>query len=410
MIYNREGMGQQSVPLDKDCINIGRSRKSDLLLDFDPLVSGHHARIIKTGKRFFIEDLGSSNKTFLNDKVIRSRCELKHKDRIKIGNVILTYIDMKIRSEDIPVKEAIKRRSKKFSWQRHMIAIIAVLLTGGFCLYYFLSGTFHKSKIEEHIKKGEDYFNDGAYDKAINEYEYVLTLDKDNRKAYGGLGDSRRAMFDYLAAIKEYKKIVKLSPDDTYYFDICNSTGDTWFLYNDYREALRSYKIVEEAHFNNPDDKEILDVYAHTLIGLGKIDFINHKYKEAGDKYKKTLDIDNKNIKALIALGYLYLETGKYEDSMHYFSTVRGAAPKNTEATTGIASIYKKKGDFNRALEVYKDLIKDDASAPEIYTGKADLYRVMKNYGEALSVLKDGEKKDRKNPMIYVIRSKVYFD
>jgi ABC-type multidrug transport system ATPase subunit/pSer/pThr/pTyr-binding forkhead associated (FHA) protein len=50
-------------------LNIGRSPENDLQLDY-PTISRRHARISRTGERYVIEDLGSSNGTFVNGESI----------------------------------------------------------------------------------------------------------------------------------------------------------------------------------------------------------------------------------------------------------------------------------------------------------------------------------------------------
>ncbi|PIS47085.1 MAG: hypothetical protein COT17_05450, partial [Elusimicrobia bacterium CG08_land_8_20_14_0_20_51_18] len=48
-------------------VTIGRKADNDLVLD-NATVSGHHCKIYKAGETFFIEDLGSTNGTFVNGK------------------------------------------------------------------------------------------------------------------------------------------------------------------------------------------------------------------------------------------------------------------------------------------------------------------------------------------------------
>jgi hypothetical protein len=58
----------------------------------NPAVSGHHARIIKEEDTFFIEDLGSTNGTFIADVKIQKQ-KLKNGDRVAIGKHLLVYQD-----------------------------------------------------------------------------------------------------------------------------------------------------------------------------------------------------------------------------------------------------------------------------------------------------------------------------
>ena len=72
-------------------ITIGRDTDNSISLD-DVLVSRKHAVIQKVKDEFFIEDLGSTNGTFLNGEAVPSGkyMKLSPKDRIRIGRTELS--------------------------------------------------------------------------------------------------------------------------------------------------------------------------------------------------------------------------------------------------------------------------------------------------------------------------------
>jgi pSer/pThr/pTyr-binding forkhead associated (FHA) protein len=79
----------KEIPLDKPRLAIGRKPDNDLVID-DPGVSGHHALIFSEEGVFFIEDLGSTNGTFVNDAKIQKE-KLKISDRVAVGAHVLIY-------------------------------------------------------------------------------------------------------------------------------------------------------------------------------------------------------------------------------------------------------------------------------------------------------------------------------
>ena len=66
---------------------IGRAPRADFILDA-PLVSRLHCRITATAENLAVEDLKSTNGTFVNDKKI-SRAKLASGDRLRVGRVEL---------------------------------------------------------------------------------------------------------------------------------------------------------------------------------------------------------------------------------------------------------------------------------------------------------------------------------
>ena len=77
--------------INDDSIVIGRGEECDITVD-DPSVSRKHLRIFKEQKIFYAEDLGSTNKTYINEEEIQGTRRLENGDRVKIGNTIFKFI------------------------------------------------------------------------------------------------------------------------------------------------------------------------------------------------------------------------------------------------------------------------------------------------------------------------------
>lgn len=58
----------------------------------DPFASNHHARIERQGSVLVLEDLGSTNGTYLNEEPLRGIQPLHHGDRIRIGDSEFSYL------------------------------------------------------------------------------------------------------------------------------------------------------------------------------------------------------------------------------------------------------------------------------------------------------------------------------
>ena len=77
----------KTFEIDKDEITIGRVKSNDIHIN-NLAVSKHHARILKNQGNYLIEDLKSTNGTYLNTVRIISRY-LKDSDVINIGKYTL---------------------------------------------------------------------------------------------------------------------------------------------------------------------------------------------------------------------------------------------------------------------------------------------------------------------------------
>lgn len=85
-------------PLDKERIVLGRKAENDIQVD-NLAVSGQHAAIITILSDSFLEDLESTNGTYVNGKLVKKHA-LKNGDVITIGKHELKYVNDEATEED----------------------------------------------------------------------------------------------------------------------------------------------------------------------------------------------------------------------------------------------------------------------------------------------------------------------
>jgi FHA domain len=87
VVMDERGNKVRSVALDGN-LQIGRAEACQIRLE-DTYVSSFHARIFHRDGGWFVEDLGSTNGTYLNQRRITSPAELHAGDRLKVGRSTL---------------------------------------------------------------------------------------------------------------------------------------------------------------------------------------------------------------------------------------------------------------------------------------------------------------------------------
>jgi pSer/pThr/pTyr-binding forkhead associated (FHA) protein len=75
------------LPLDRDWLVVGRGRGADMVIH-EPTISRAHAAVGFREGAFFVQDLGSTNGTFLNGSR-RERARLSDGDEIQMGRLLL---------------------------------------------------------------------------------------------------------------------------------------------------------------------------------------------------------------------------------------------------------------------------------------------------------------------------------
>lgn len=90
MIISLDGVVLREVQLTKDRVTLGRRPYNDIVIDH-LAVSGEHAVLQISGSEAFIEDLNSTNGTYINGKTVKKQL-LKNDDVIEIGKYRIQYV------------------------------------------------------------------------------------------------------------------------------------------------------------------------------------------------------------------------------------------------------------------------------------------------------------------------------
>ena len=91
MIVSIDGVVIKEVQLTKDRTTLGRRPYNDIVID-NLAVSGEHAVLQMTGNEVYLEDLNSTNGTYVNGKAVKKQL-LQNNDTVEIGKYKIKYIN-----------------------------------------------------------------------------------------------------------------------------------------------------------------------------------------------------------------------------------------------------------------------------------------------------------------------------
>ncbi len=91
MIVSIDGVVIKEVQLTKDRTTLGRRPYNDIVID-NLAVSGEHAVVQMAGNEVYLEDLNSTNGTYVNGKAIKKQL-LQNSDTLEIGKYKIKYIN-----------------------------------------------------------------------------------------------------------------------------------------------------------------------------------------------------------------------------------------------------------------------------------------------------------------------------
>lgn len=91
MIVSIDGVVIKEVQLTKDRTTLGRRPYNDIVID-NLAVSGEHAVLQMTGNEVYLEDLNSTNGTYVNGKAVKKQL-LQNNDTVEIGKYKIKFIN-----------------------------------------------------------------------------------------------------------------------------------------------------------------------------------------------------------------------------------------------------------------------------------------------------------------------------
>ena len=81
------GSSTLTVPVSGNMV-MGRAPECELSLD-DTFISQQHARLFAKNGSWYVEDLGSTNGTYVNDQRLAAPAMVQPGDRVRVGTTVL---------------------------------------------------------------------------------------------------------------------------------------------------------------------------------------------------------------------------------------------------------------------------------------------------------------------------------
>jgi len=90
LVVSLDGVVIKEVQITKDKTTLGRRPYNDIVID-NLAVSGEHAVLQMVGSDVFIEDLNSTNGTYINGKAVKKQL-LAHNDTVEVGKYKIKFM------------------------------------------------------------------------------------------------------------------------------------------------------------------------------------------------------------------------------------------------------------------------------------------------------------------------------
>ena len=268
------------------------------------------------------------------------------------------------------------------------------------------------SNIQTRNARGKLYNDLGEYEKALQDFSFVLDLYPNFSSSYYNRAITYEAIGEYNRAILDLRRYLELEPDDASVF---NRRGNIYLdRLKDYQAAINDYtKSIEldlfELHipyrnrgvaYKNSGQYELAIVdfekaieldptYLTSFNGLGLVYSQMGNKEKAIESFTKAIDGGMREIKFPYAnRGIEYIDLERYDDAISDFNSALKADSSYVLVYNYLGIAYDNSGDYDRAIDYFTlSIEKDPEFKHSAYLNRAKSYRELEEYEKAIDDL-----------------------
>ena len=275
--------------------------------------------------------------------------------------------------------------------------------------FFLLSGIAIAEVGDSCLKKGNAYYHEGQWDKAIDQYQMAIRINPDHLGARQNLGLAYQSKRDFTHAMQAFEELKKMDP---LFAPAYISLGLVYTQKGRYKDAEKEYRKAVEleprnlvAHLNLAailaKQKEYGQAFRAARRGLGIVPssphlhlllanmyFNKEKYALAALEYRKALKSQSQIPAARLNLGMALARSGKFEQGLAQIAVVRNLDPNLLEIPMYLARVYamrfhqEHKG-WKEAVEQYRIAARRAPDEVEISKELGDILAENGQYTEA---------------------------
>ncbi|PKL50946.1 MAG: hypothetical protein CVV42_01205 [Candidatus Riflebacteria bacterium HGW-Riflebacteria-2] len=198
---------------------------------------------------------------------------------------------------------------------------------------------------QRHYESALDYFEQGQYDKALQQIDKAIKNSPNNPDFYSTKGVFLHRMNDIPHAIEAYQSAIKVAPDHTF------SHYNLGLIYMKLNKIIQAIQEWEAVIHVRPRDTDAIFNIAVALSHLGKS-------RQAIPFYRKVIEIEPAHVQAHQNLGVIYRDEGDFIKAKYHLQRLRELDSTYMEVVA--AEIIKcEEQEFLKKLEADNQRISD---------------------------------------------------
>lgn len=288
-----------------------------------------------------------------------------------------------------------------------IVGLAAALFTG---MLYAATPAEDQEEAVSHSRKGEEYYSQGKYKEAIDQFKQALSGNPADFMLNKQLGLSYLYSGAADQAISQFNAALLIKPGDTdtminigiaysaagriqdaidlYNQMLAGEPDNVWFLYKKaealswakkYDESIQTYRrILELEPSNNGVRIMLAEVYAWQANEEKKPELL----KQSISELEGVVRVDPQNALAHLKLGGRYLENNELKKAQAQLETAYRLNP-GFDTRMVLAYAYGQLGKHGKALDLYKQVLVEKPGDIGARWGLARIKAIKGNYSEA---------------------------
>jgi len=251
---------------------------------------------------------------------------------------------------------------------------------------------------------GDQYFNNGDYERAISSYIESIRLDNKNVHAYFRLGYIYSTLSEYVLADSYYSKMVEIMPEYAYiirateygrkheYNNAINEiseaiknkirVNDNYLLRANYYYSKGDYeKALSDVEFYMKKNPNTVEAY----LSRAAINFMSGKVDKTMDDVNKALRLNKEYLVARFYRGIIYSIRGNNGDAQAEYNIILNKEPVFVSDYFIRGTTYLQLGDNARAISEFNAALERNPKCVEILVSRGDCYSKNSEYNLAIN-------------------------
>ncbi len=201
------------------------------------------------------------------------------------------------------------------------------------------------------------YYDQKQYERAIQDFDQAIKLDRDYKVAYYNRGNAHRALGKYERAIQDYDMAIKLDPN---FKQVYSNRGLAYLALGQYETAIQD---CDRAIKLDPNSNKSYSNRGLAYLVLGQ-------YETAIQDFDQAVKLDPKYKEAYNKRGHSYYLLGQYARAIQDFDQSIKLNPNFKEPYLSRGCAYYILGQYERAIQDFDQALKLDPNYTEAYDGR----------------------------------------